>query len=315
MRIGFLFPGQGSQQVGMGVDLRREFEVARRTFEEADEALGMDLTALCENGPEQRLLLTENTQPALLATSVAAARVLASEGGIVPRIAAGHSLGEWSAWVVVGALDLAPALRAVRLRGRLMQEAVPAGAGAMAAVLGAELDRVTALCREVSLPEEQVVPANLNGGGQIVVAGHAPAVARLERAAAAARLRTARLRVSAPFHSPLMAPAAAGMARVLAGMSFATPSAPVVSNVDGRPCDDGRRIADLLREQITAPVRWEDCARVVAKEVDLALEVGPGQVLTGLMRRIDRSLRVLPAGDGAAVGAVLAAVRQGGGGE
>jgi [acyl-carrier-protein] S-malonyltransferase len=305
-RIGFLFPGQGAQQVGMGADLRARFGVVRSTFAEADEALGMDLSGLCENGPEEVLTLTENTQPALLATSVAIARVLSEQGGIAPVIAAGHSLGEWSAWVAVGALDFAQALRAVRLRGRFMQEAVPAGVGAMSALLGVELDTVLELCRNATREGEPVVPANLNGGRQIVVAGHAEAVARLEELATAERIRSTRLKVSAPFHSPMMAPAAERMTDVLAALALTRPLAPVVCNVDAAPCDDAARIPELLREQITAPVRWEECGRAVAAASEVGVEVGSGRILTGLMRRIDRAYPCHATGDVAGVEGVLA---------
>jgi [acyl-carrier-protein] S-malonyltransferase len=311
MRVGYLFPGQGSQHVGMGRDLCERFAAARRTFAEADEAIGADLSGLAWNGPEEELTLTENAQPALVTMSVAVARVLAEEGGLAPAIAAGHSLGEWSAWVAVGAVDFADAVRAVRLRGRFMQEAVPVGVGAMSALLGVDVEAVLAMCRDAERDGERVVPANLNGGRQVVVAGHATAVARLEERAAAARIRAVRLKVSAPFHSPLMAPAAARMSEVLAAMRFAPPRAPVVCNADAAPCRDAERIAALLAEQITAPVRWEECARAVVSASDVGVEVGPGQVLATLMRRIDRSWRCHGTGDVAAVEGALAALREG----
>jgi len=289
-RLAYLCPGQGAQHVGMGADLCETFEPARRTFEEADEAVGIGLSAICRDGPEETLILTENTQPALLTHSVAIARVLEAEGGIAPTIAAGHSLGEWSAWVVVGALDFAEAVRAVRKRGQFMQEAVAPGVGAMSAVLGTDLLAVQEMCREASDGEQEiVVPANLNGGGQIVVAGHATAVARLEEAAASRKYRTSRLKVSAPFHSPLMAPAAERLAATLASLAVSAPRAPVVTNVEAAPQTDPKRIAPLLREQITAAVRFEECGRVVVDAADAAIEVGPGRVLGGLMRRIERS--------------------------
>lgn len=304
-RIGFLFPGQGAQQVGMGADLRARFEIAKQTFAEADDALGVDLSGLCERGPEEDLTRTENTQPALLATSVAIARVL-KDAGIEPAIAAGHSLGEWSAWVAVGALDFAQALRAVRLRGRFMQEAVPAGVGAMSALLGVELDAVLDLCRNATRDGEPVVPANLNGGRQVVVAGHAAAVARLEELATVAKIRSTRLKVSAPFHSPMMAPAAERMREVLAGLDVHAPRASVVCNVDATPCADPARIPELLRDQITAPVRWEECGRAVASSSDVGVEVGSGRVLTGLLKRIDRAYPCHATGDVAGVEAVIA---------
>ncbi len=295
--IAYLCPGQGAQQVGMGADLCAEFEPARRTFEEADDALGIALGALCREGPEDALTLTENTQPALMTMSVAIARVLEAEHGLSPAIAAGHSLGEWSAWVIVGALDFSEAVRAVRKRGQFMQEAVAPGVGAMSAVLGTDLAAVEEMCAAASDGErEVVVPANLNGGGQIVVAGHEAAVARLEEAAAARKNRVSRLKVSAPFHSPLMAPAAASLGPTLDALTVSTPRAPVVTNVEATPLTDAARIAPLLRQQITAPVRWEECGRAVAEAADVAIEVGPGRVLGGLMRRIDRSFPCKPTG-------------------
>ncbi len=292
-RVAFLMPGQGAQEVGMGRDLRSSFVAARETFEEADEALGIALTRICDEGPAERLTETENAQPALLATSVAIARVLATEGGIRPCVAAGHSLGEWSALVVAGALDFRGALCAVRLRGRYMQEAVPVGQGAMAALLGVEAARVEALCRAASEGGEVVVPANWNGAGQVVVAGHARAVSRLEDLAGAERVRLRRLNVSAPFHSPLMAPAAERMRAVLAELAVRAPEIRVLSNVDGLVHGD----AESIREA---------CARAAAEASEVGVEVGPGRVLSGLMRRIDRGYRCLATGGAEGVRAVLA---------
>lgn len=296
MKIAYLCPGQGAQQVGMGVDLCAEFPVARRAFEEADEALGFGLTSLCANGPEEALTLTENTQPALLTMSVAIARILNEEGGLSPTIAAGHSLGEWSAWVIVGALPFDQAVCAVRKRGQFMQQAVAPGVGAMSAVLGTDLDAITEMCAAASDGDEVVVPANLNGGGQIVVAGHAPAVARLEEAAAAAKKRVSRLKVSAPFHSPLMEPAAENLVPVLNGLTVSVPRAPVVTNVEAAPLSEAAPITELLRRQITAPVRWEECGTAIAAAAEVGIEVGPGRVLGGLMRRIDRAFACKPTG-------------------
>jgi [acyl-carrier-protein] S-malonyltransferase len=312
-RVAFLCPGQGSQQVGMGRDLAAEFAGARRTLEEANDALGLALDRLCFEGPQETLTLTENAQPALLAVSVAIGRVLIAEAGLRPVLAAGHSLGEWSALVLARALDFAEALRAVRSRGRFMQEAVPPGVGAMSALLGADVAAAEDLCRAATrAPEgtggagEIAVLANVNGAGQIVVAGHAAAIERLESLARERRVRAMRLQVSAPFHSPLMAPARERMRAVLAELSVRDPEPPVVSNVDGRPNASAGRIRTLLEEQITAPVRWEDCAREVAATCDAALEVGPGKVLTGLMRRIAPDLSCTPLGDVAGVRALLA---------
>lgn len=297
MKIAYLCPGQGAQHVGMGADLCTEFTVARTVFEEADEALGFRLTDLCREGPEEALTLTENTQPALLTMSVAIARVLQAEGGITPTIAAGHSLGEWSAWVIVGALDFAEAVRAVRKRGEFMQAAVAPGVGAMSAILGTDRAAVSAMCEAASTGDEIVVPANLNGGGQIVVAGHASAVDRLERAAGEAKRRVSRLKVSAPFHSPLMAPAAERLVPVLDALTVSPPKAPVVTNVEAAPLADPVSITELLRQQITAPVRWEECGRCISTSADVGIEVGPGRVLAGLMRRIERSFACKATGD------------------
>jgi [acyl-carrier-protein] S-malonyltransferase len=307
-RIAFLCPGQGAQHVGMGRDLHAESEIVRRTFDEAGAALGTAIDRLCFEGPEDELTLTRDAQPALLTLSVAIGRALAA-AGVKPSIAAGHSLGEWSALVLAGALDFAEAVRAVRERGRFMQEAVPAGVGAMSALLGADLAATEELCAAATTETEVVVPANVNGAGQIVVAGHAGAVERLEAIAKERRVRAMRLKVSAPFHSPLMRPARERMQAVLDGLTVRDPAPPVVSNVDGRPNGEGARVRDLLSEQITAAVRWEDCARAVAASCDIAIEVGPGKVLTGLMKRIAPELPCIPTGDAAGLGAALAGAR------
>ena len=292
-----LFPGQGSQQVGMGRDLAVEFPVARRTFEEADARLGMALSRLCFEGPEEVLRATENAQPAILTASVAAYRVLVETTGLAPAAVAGHSLGEWSALVAAGALALGDAVVGVRERGRLMQEAVPAGEGAMAAILGLEAEAVAALCAEAAAGDV-LVPANLNGGGQVVVAGHTRAVDRLLPLAAAQGARVRLLAVSAPFHCPLMEPAAGGLARHLAGVVFHPPRLPVVTSVEARPVRDGAELPGLLVKQLTAPVRWEETVRALAAlGATLALETGPGRVLSGLTRRIAPSLVSIPAGD------------------
>jgi [acyl-carrier-protein] S-malonyltransferase len=309
-RVAFLCPGQGAQHVGMGRDLYAEIAAVRRTFGEAGDALGEPLEHLCFEGPEEVLTLTENAQPALLTVSVGIGRALAGEG-VRPVIAAGHSLGEWSALVLAGALDFADAIRAVRSRGRFMQEAVAPGVGAMSALLGADLAAAQALCAAASDGDGSVVvPANVNGAGQIVVAGHATAVERLEGLARERRIRAMRLKVSAPFHSPLMAPARERLREVLAALDVRDADPPVVSNVDGRPNASGARARELLAEQVTAAVRWEDCARAVAASCDVALEVGPGKVLTGLMRRIAPELPCLPTGDVAGLRAAVAEVHR-----
>jgi len=302
-----LFPGQGSQRVGMGEDLCREFAVARETFAEADDVLGESLSQLCFTGPEETLTLTENAQPALLTTSVAVARVLASEGGIEPEVAAGHSLGEWSALVCMQALSFGDAVRAVRARGRFMQEAVAPGVGAMAALLGADLAKAEQLCAAATEAGSIVGPANVNGAGQIVVSGHAAAVERLERLAAGQKVRAMRLKVSAPFHSPLMEPARERMTALLRDVTVRAPRGTVLGNVDGQPFDGG---ADGVRErlcaQITSAVRWEECARGVAARTADGIEAGPGKVLCGLLRRIVPDFRCVPTDDVAGVRAALA---------
>lgn len=304
-----LFPGQGSQRVGMGADLCREFAIARETFAEADAALGESLSSLCFEGPEERLTLTENAQPALLTTSISIARVLEAEGGIVAEVTAGHSLGEWSALVATGSIAFADALRAVRARGRFMQEAVAPGVGAMSALLGADLAAANAMCAEASSGEEVVVPANVNGAGQIVVSGHAAAVARLEALASGRKVRAMRLKVSAPFHSPLMEPARVRMAELLRDVEVRAPRGLVFANVDAQPYGDAETVRDRLCAQITAAVRWEDCARAVVAQSDRGIETGPGRVLCGLLRRIAPDFRCVPTDDVAAVRAALEGLR------
>ncbi len=296
-----LFPGQGSQRVGMGRDLVEAFPAARRTFEEADDRLAMSLTRLCFEGPEEVLRLTENAQPAIMTTSVAAYRVMQEEAGLQPVALAGHSLGEWSALVAADALAFADAVAGVRERGRLMQEAVPPGEGAMAAVLGLAADAVMDLCAEAA-GGDVLEPANLNGGGQVVVAGHAGAVARLVELAAARGARAQSLPVSAPFHCSLMAPAAAGLERYLAAVRFRNPAIPVFTSVEARPIAGAAEVAGLLVRQLTAPVRWEETMRALAGVgASVALETGPGRVLTGLLKRIAPSLVGVPAGDVAGI--------------
>jgi len=282
----------------MGRDLAAAFPAARQTFEEADDRLGTALTRLCFEGPEETLRLTEHAQPAILTASVAAYRVLEATAGLRPAAVCGHSLGEWSALVAAGVLTLGDAVVGVRERGRLMQAAVPNGVGAMAAVMGLEADVVAALCREAAAGEV-LAPANLNGGGQVVVSGHAGAVARLVALAEARRGRAQTLAVSAPFHCALMEPAAVGLARHLARVAFREPRVPVWTSVEARRVTGAAEIRDLLVRQVTAPVRWEETVRdVVAAVAPTAiLEVGPGRVLAGLLRRIVPELRALAAGD------------------
>jgi [acyl-carrier-protein] S-malonyltransferase len=281
----------------MGRDLADAFPVARHTFAEADECLGAALSRLCFEGPADDLALTEHAQPAILTTSVAAFRVLQEEAGLAPRALAGHSLGEWSALVVAGALSLGDAVRCVRERGRLMQSAVPVGEGAMAALLGIDADAALALCREAA-DGDVLTPANLNGGGQVVIAGHTAAVDRAIAIGSERRVRVQKLAVSAPFHCALMRPAADGLRDVLAGIRFAEPAMPIVSSVDAQPIAGATGLAELLVRQVTAPVRWEDAARRLADyEPAIALETGPGRVLSGLMKRIVPTVPATPVGD------------------
>jgi len=296
MSLALLFPGQGSQFVGMGKSLCETSPAARGVFEEADAALGFDLTRLCFEGPEEELKRTANTQPAILTHSIAAFRDLearAPERLEGAAFAAGHSLGEYSANVAAGALPFADAVRLVRRRGELMQEAVPAGAGAMSAILGLAAEEVSRACADAA-GGEVVSPANFNSPEQTVIAGHAAAVARasalcLERGAK----RAIPLPVSAPFHCSLMAPAREKLEPMLAAAPFSTGRFPVVTNVDAAPASSAAERRDALIRQVDAPVRWVESVRLLAGNgVTGALEIGPGNVLAGLVRRIERALRV-----------------------
>jgi len=286
--IAFIFPGQGSQKVGMGKALAEAYPVARQTMDEADAALGQDLSGLCFNGPEDQLVLTENTQPAILAVSIACYRVLV-ERGFAPSFVAGHSLGEYSAHVAAGTLGFADALRTVRRRGRYMQEAVPVGQGAMAAILGLDAATIAEAC-QAAADGDVVSPANLNAPGQVVIAGSKAAVARaIDRAKALGARRAIPLPVSAPFHCALMKPAEDRLAPDLRALRASDPRVPVVANVDAEPKRDAASAIDALVRQVSSPVRWEDVMRRLASEgVHKYVEVGPGTVLTGLGRKILR---------------------------
>jgi [acyl-carrier-protein] S-malonyltransferase len=300
--LALIFPGQGSQSVGMGKDLALRFPEARRALEEADAALGFPLSRLCFEGPEEELRRTESTQPAILAVSVAALRALEARVALSPALAAGHSLGEYTALVAAGAIPFADALRAVRARGGFMQAAVPEGMGAMAAVLGLSAEEVKKACAE-SAQGEVVAAANLNAPDQTVISGHAAAV---ERAGARCKERGAKrvlpLAVSAPFHCALMEPAARRMAAVLERLPVSALRFPVVANVTAAPNSDPARIRPLLLEQVTAPVRWhESVAAMATAGVTRFVEIGPGRVLSGLVRRIARGAEVLNVEDGASL--------------
>lgn len=313
--LGFVFPGQGSQAVGMGRGFFEAFPAVKALYAEASDALGFDLAKLSFEGPEGELQLTANTQPAILTASVAAAAALA-ERGVRPGIAAGHSLGEYSALVVAGALSFADAVRVVRRRGEFMQEAVPVGAGAMAAVMGMEPAQVEGICREAARGEVVGI-ANVNSPRQVVIAGHRGAV---ERAVALARERgggkSVLLPVSAPFHSPLMRPAADRLAAELGRIRIRAPGIPVVRNVDAGLTRAAEEVAPFLVSQVASPVRWSECVeRMVREGATALLEVGPGRVLTGLLKRITGAARGYAVEDPEGLERALAALGAAGGEE
>jgi len=309
--LAVIFPGQGSQSPGMGKDLAEKFPVARQVFEEADDALGFAISRLCFEGPAEDLQLTENTQPAILTVSVAAFRTMKDEGISAPAFVAGHSLGEYSALVAAGALSLSDAVRTVRARGRYMQEAVPVGTGAMAAVLGGELEAIQRICEEAS--EGQICSvANLNSPGQVVIAGNTEAVDRaIERLSGVAK-RAIKLKVSAPFHCALMKPAQDRLAADLERLEFREPAMQIVTNVDARATTAPDELRDALVRQVSAPVRWVDSMQLLVEQsVGTFVEAGPGKVLSGLMRQINRDAKMLNVEDAASLEATKATLAAG----
>jgi [acyl-carrier-protein] S-malonyltransferase len=316
MTAAYVFPGQGSQSPGMGKDLADKFPVARQVFEEADDALGFSLSRLCFEGPAEDLQLTENTQPAILAVSVAAFRALESAAAPVPAFVAGHSLGEYSALVAAGVLNLSDALRTVRARGRYMQEAVPVGAGAMAAVMGGELSDIERACQQASQEasqeangEEVCSVANINSPNQAVIAGNAAAVDRAIELLKGIAKRVIKLNVSAPFHCALMKRAQDRLAADLARLKFNEPRFPVITNVDARVTTAPDELRDALVRQVSAPVRWLESMQVLMlNRVETVVEVGAGKVLSGLMRQTNRDVKSLNVEDAASLEAASTAL-------
>ncbi len=292
MGLAYIFPGQGSQAPGMGKNLAENFAVASRIFEEADDALNFSISNLCFEGSAEDLQLTENTQPAILSVSAAALGAMESAGFPTPDFVAGHSLGEYSALLGAKSLPVPEAVKTVRLRGRYMQEAVPLGTGAMAAILGAELKEIETACEDAR--QGQVcAPANINSPGQVVIAGNAEAVDRAgELLKARGAKRVVKLNVSAPFHCALMEPAQRRLAKDLSRIEFQDLAVPLVTNVDAAQISSGVNASDSLVRQVTAPVRWLESIELLINEgVDTFVEVGPGKILTGLMRQINRNVK------------------------
>ncbi|RYZ09349.1 MAG: [acyl-carrier-protein] S-malonyltransferase [Myxococcales bacterium] len=306
MTTAWFFPGQGTQQVGMGKELYASSPAAREVWERADAALGFSLKNLCFEGPEAELTLTKFAQPAIVTTSIAALAAIreALPSLPLPACGAGHSLGEYSALVAAGALGFEDAVRLVHLRGQAMQEAVPEGLGGMAAIMGGDVEAVSALCAEAS-QGEVVSPANFNAPGQIVISGHKTAVARAAALAGERKLKAIVLNVSAPFHCSLMAPAAERMKAALAAVTTGALTFPVLPNVEATPNQDRGRVAELLVKQVDSPVKWEQTVLAMAESgVTRALEIGPGKVLAGLAKRIDKRVSVLSVGDAESVAKV-----------
>ena len=292
-KTAIVFPGQGSQSPGMGKELAEKFPVARQVFEEADDALGFAISRLCFEGPAEDLQLTENTQPAILTVSVAAFRALSEAGMGAPAFVAGHSLGEYSALVAAGVLSLSDAVRTVRARGRYMQEAVPVGTGAMAAVIGGELSDIERICAEARRDQVCSV-ANFNSPAQAVIAGNTEAVDRAVELLSGVAKRVIKLNVSAPFHCALMKPAQDRLAQDLERLEFNQPAMPVVTNVDARPTTAPQELRDALVRQVSAPVRWvESMQLLIGQGIDTFIEAGPGKVLSGLMRQTSRDVKTL----------------------
>lgn len=309
-KLAFLFPGQASQYPGMGRDLAENFPESRAVFEEADAALGFSISKLCFEGSEDQLKLTENTQPAILTVSVAAYRALETRG-IAPDFVAGHSLGEYSALVATGALEFPAAVKLVRQRGHYMQEAVPAGEGAMAAILGMSPADVTEVCKKAAAGEV-VSPANLNSPEQTVIAGNAAAVKRaVETASQSGAKRAVVLAVSAPFHCSLLMPAQQRLEPDLRAAAFGPLRFPLITNVDAEAVTSGEEARDALIRQVTLPVRWHESVReMIDQGVDIFVEVGPGKVLSGLLRQIDRSVRCLNVEDAASLKSTIDKIAQ-----
>jgi [acyl-carrier-protein] S-malonyltransferase len=291
VKLAFVFPGQGSQYVGMGKDFYDHVPMARAMYEEADEVLGESFASLCFNGPEDTLKLTENAQPAILVHSIIALNLL-RENGIDSILAAGHSLGEYSALVAAGGLSFRDAVRLVRLRGRFMQEAVPVGVGAMAAIIGMPFDKVQQLCAAESREGALVQPANLNSAEQVVIAGHKEPVEKVSvEAKNQGAKKTVILPVSAPFHCPLMKPAEIKLQEELVKTDFQNLSFPVITNVEAKPNTDGNEAREALRRQVCSSVRWLETMQVIVDEgIQAVVEFGPGKVLSGLMRRFDKTV-------------------------
>ena len=293
-QLAFIFPGQGSQKVGMLAELAADFAIIGETFAEASEQLGYDLWHLVQNGPQETLNLTERTQPMLLTASVAIWRSWQQQQGLSPHFMAGHSLGEWSALVCAGVVEFKEAVKAVQLRGKYMQDAVPAGTGTMAAIIGLENSIIIEACQQAA-EDQEVSAVNFNAPGQVVIAGHTAAVERAcELCKAKGAKRALPLAVSAPFHSTLLKPAADKLAEHLATVAFTAPAVPVIHNVNAKPETDPETIKSLMIEQIYHPVLWVDCVKqLLATGVTTTVECGPGKVLSGLNKRIDRRIQSL----------------------